>query len=504
MSPSIKRALAASVPLVIVETSDAAQTVASIIKQLNGKIDTCPVMQHDLARGLRGLNDPCAAYFAAAFKGQDPQTLKVAEALIMMGEYAASIEQKVFALFQNPQMYWSGERGQTIVQAIWNLRDTFKLSGSIFFMLVPPGTDIPNEIKSDSIVMKEPLPTAETIKPIVENVARTAKVLEQVKDIDRVIDTLLGYPNEFIVEQVASMSLSKKDGYDMRALWDLRVSMLKSMAGLEISLPSVTYANLAGCYGAKAFLNKYLHGRRPPRIVFWLDEIEKMIGGASNDGSNVSQALLEQFLFWTEQQKVDALLLTGIPGAGKSATAQCTAGEAGVPLARGSMSIAKGQYVGQSEAQWSRLLDAVAAIGQGRVLMLATCNNIGRLPPEVLSRFKLGTFFYDFPTDEESAAIWQLYIKQYELKDKPPVVKQWVGREIESCCHRAWLFNDPLSEAMKTVVPVSLSRAAEMAAFRQQANGCYNSAAYEGVFSIEMTQRQAAPAKRERKVEVEE
>lgn len=509
MALSIKKALAAGVPLVIVETSDATQTIDSILAQLNGKRDTCPIVRHDVARGLVGLNDASAAYLAAAFEGQDVQTIKVTELLIMMGAYAArDVEQPVFALFQNPQMYWTGDRGQQIVvQAIWNLRDVFKQSASIFFMLVPPGTPIPVEIKSDAIVMSEPPPTPEAIKKIVEDVTRSVPtgdgkfVYDKIQDIDRVIDTLLGYPNAFIVEQVISMSLAKT-GVDMRALWELRVSMLKTMAGLQISLPQNTFANLAGCLGIKSFLGKYLTGRRPPRIVFWLDEVEKMIGNAAGDSSNVSQALLEQFLYWTEKEKVDALLLTGVPGAGKSATAQCTAGEAGVPLARGSSSTAKGQYVGQSEAQWSRLLDAVASIGQGRVLLIGTCNNINLLQPEVLSRFRLGTFFYDYPTDEELAAIWQLYIKQYELKDKPPAVQQWVGREIESACYRAWLFNISLSEAAKTVVPVSLSSTVKMNALRQEASGRYNSAAYEGVYSVEMTQRQAASGRSGRRVEV--
>ena len=65
------------------------------------------------------------------------------------------------------------------------------------------------------------------------------------------------------------------------------------------------------------------------------------------------------------------------------------------------MSTVKGSLVGQSEGQFKALLKCVDAVGQGRVLMIATCNSLDALTPELMARFKLATFFYDYPDEEE-------------------------------------------------------------------------------------------------------
>jgi hypothetical protein len=102
-----------------------------------------------------------------------------------------------------------------------------------------------------------------------------------------------------------------------------------------------------------------------------------------------------------------------------------------------------------------------------------------------MARFKLGTFFYDYPDEAEQTALWKLYLKKYDLPDKPLKMDKWVGREVESCCHRAWLFRQPIVEAAKTVVPVSIASKGKMDALRNSASGRFNAASYVGVFDSE-------------------
>ena len=88
-----------------------------------------------------------------------------------------------------------------------------------------------------------------------------------------------------------------------------------------------------------------------------MDELNRMIsGGGGGDLSGTTDAMIEQWLFWTTEKRIRAVLAIGVPGAGKSATCKCAAGQAGVPLLRASMSTVKGSLVGQSESQMKRLL----------------------------------------------------------------------------------------------------------------------------------------------------
>jgi hypothetical protein len=344
-------------------------------------------------------------------------------------------------------------------------------------------------LKPDVLTFAELIPETKEIEAIVNQIAQAAKLKsDNIQNKAEVIDAVCGYPSAFAIEQALSVNVTAK-GFNVRGLWETRIATLRNLAGLEIALPASTFNDLAGLHGVKQFFGRYLRGRRKPRVVFLLDEIEKMVAASTTDLSGVTQALLEQFLFWTEEEKVDGALLLGIPGAGKTATAKAIAGEAGVPFARGSMSTVKGSLVGQSEAQMKTLLRTVSAIGQGNVLMLATCNNIESLPTEVQARFKLGTFFYDYPSEEELTALWQLYMTKYELQDNtPPKVTKWVGREIESCCYRAWLFNASLEEAIQYIVPISQSNGARLEALRKTCDGKYLNAAAPGIWQYPQTQ----------------
>ena len=230
------------------------------------------------------------------------------------------------------------------------------------------------------------------------------------------------------------------------------------------------------------------NGRQRPTAVALFDEIEKMVAGSQGgDLSGTSQAMVEQFLQWVELRKVQGLLLVGIPGAGKTRTAECFAGEIGGPLMRCSMSSVKGSLVGQSEQNMRALLKAIDSVADvdngGCVQMMATCNSVDALSPELMGRFKQGIMFWTYPDSEtELPSLWEYFMAKYELKGPIPPVRNWVGREVESCCYRAWQFGCTLAEAAKTVVPISVSNAAKMEALMQSASGRYLSAATFGPY----------------------
>jgi hypothetical protein len=140
--------------------------------------------------------------------------------------------------------------------------------------------------------------------------------------------------------------------------------------------------------------------------------------------------------------------------------------------------------VGSSGANLRAAQKTVDAISGGRVLAIATCNGIDALPPELQGRFQLGTFFFDAPTAEERAIIWDIYRKKYGIEDTDatPESNGWVGREIRECCKKAYRLKMTLSEAARYVVPVTRSNADKVAALRQSCSGKYLSASHPGVY----------------------
>jgi len=499
-----------SIPLVAFQTPDPAATISSCRQACNGK--SMPFLSWDSIRGLRpilmGVKDDATAEEKDMVNITNQRAANIANDIgdpidttnlpQCLGLLADKLDYSVtddpdktrLAIFMH-----SANRAlesADVVQGVWNLRDPFKSTARVLVLLGPTVT-LPPEIANDANVFDEPTPTEAEVDRMIDQLCDESKLaLPDGTQRARIKETLTGYLSLFAIENSLCLAMTK-DGFNLRALWDLKVSALRTTAGLEISQPTVTYADLAGCEGVKEFLLKVINGRRRPRGVFFLDEIEKMVAGSSGgDLSGTTQKQIEQFLYWTEERKVLAVLLVGVPGGGKSFTAKCTAGELAVPLLRGSISAAQSSLVGSSTQNMRMLLKTVDSVTAGETLMIATCNSLDNLTPEILSRFKLGVFVYDYPTRVENDALLALYRRKYKLPDEPfSAPDLWTGREIESLCDRAWLFKCSLAEAAKSVVPVSIANAARMETLRRSLNDRFLSAAEPGPYKY--SERKAQP-----------
>jgi len=145
-------------------------------------------------------------------------------------------------------------------------------------------------------------------------------------------------------------------------------------------------------------------------------------------------------------------MVVGMPGCGKSLTAKATAKLFNVPLLRLDVGKLLGKYVGESEDNMRRAINiaeaispcvlwvdeiekAFAGIGESgghevttrlfgyfltwmqekrsSVFVVATSNNISRLPAEFLRKGRFDEiFFVDFPNDEERRAIIEIHLKK--------------------------------------------------------------------------------------------
>jgi SpoVK/Ycf46/Vps4 family AAA+-type ATPase len=216
----------------------------------------------------------------------------------------------------------------------------------------------------------------------------------------------------------------------------------------------------------------------------YCDEIEKSLAGAGGDTSGTSQDQLGTLLKVMQDENLPGIILLGHCGTGKSAIAKAAGTMANAPVIACDLGAMKGSLVGQSEQRIRAALDVFKAISQGKGIVIATCNKIASLPPELRRRFSLGIFMVDLPDPDEQATIWPMWIKKYGLDSKQPLPdgNEFTGAEIRACCDVAFRTGLSLTEASKFIVPVIKSAPDQVKALREQANGRYISASKPGVY----------------------
>jgi ATP-dependent 26S proteasome regulatory subunit len=150
------------------------------------------------------------------------------------------------------------------------------------------------------------------------------------------------------------------------------------------------------------------------------------------------------------------VLLVGVPGCGKSLSAKFVAGSWNMALYRLDLANMQGMYVGQSEGRLKEALDTADRVapcvlwideiekglaagsydgsgvttrmighflywlqeGGKRVFVVATANDVSKLPPELLRRGRFDElFFVDLPSAPERQEIIALYTTKYLLRE---------------------------------------------------------------------------------------
>ena len=478
-----KAARRVSTPIIGVQTPDMAATIDTLVKAANGGANPPACLTWDLVRGLLWVNENGATELARtlASKGIDAATTgNPVEALTI----AQSLPAGSILFFMNAQRVY---QELSVLQAIWNLRDTFKLNRRML-VLLGPALRMPPELEGDVIVLDEPLPSPDECSTLIVKQYENADLKPPTKDVlDKATDAVMGLP-QFAVEQITAMSLSKaKQGVDLDLLWDRKRTAIAQTPGLSVWQGGESYDAIGGCGNIKRFLDRLIAGRSAFNAVVFIDEIEKAMAGSSGpagDSSGTSQDQLMQLLTFMQDKRTPGMIFIGHPGVAKSQVAKATGNKAGVPTIQMDLGGMKASLVGQSEERIRQALKVVDAVSGGRVLFIATCNDIAVLKPELRRRFKLGTFFFDLPNTEERDAIWQIYLRKYELQDDAarPDDQDWTGAEIENCCELAWALNTTLKDAASYIVPIAKAARGRVEKLREDADGRFISASYEGVY----------------------
>ncbi|MCA1685842.1 MAG: AAA family ATPase [Planctomycetia bacterium] len=359
-----------------------------------------------------------------------------------------------------------------------------------FVVILAPVVQVPVELEKLFVVVEHDLPGRDQLAAIARGVATEPGELPDGDGLGAVLDAAAGL-TRVEAENAFSLSLVRHGRLAADVLWELKGQALRKSGLLTLHRGGETFADLGGLEALKSFCSRAL---RP--------------GGSPS-------------------ARPRGVLLLSPPGCGKSAFAKSLGNETGRPTLVLDVGTLFGSLVGQTEErtrQVLRQLDAmapcvafldeidkgfsgVASGGQtdsgvgarmfgsflcwlndhtSDVFVVATSNDIARLPPEMsrAERFD-GVFFVDLPGPREKEAIWRMYLARYGLDpaQRLPRDHDFTEAEIRSCCRLAALLDLPLTEAAANIVPVAVTAGESVERLRTWVSGRCLSADRPGIYT---------------------
>lgn len=368
---------------------------------------------------------------------------------------------------------------------------------------------IPETMQKEITIVDMPLPSLEEIK------SKFDKMITQNKQIDtskldengkeRICKAALGLTlqeaeNAFALAMVND---GRIDGEDLSTILSEKMQVIKKTGILEFINTDIKIADVGGLENLKNWLRK--------RNNSWSESAKKYCLPAPK-----------------------GVLITGVPGCGKSLTAKAMSAAWQLPLLKLDFGKIFSGIVGSSEENMRKAIKTAEAVApsilwvdeiekslsglnsngdsgtssrifgtfltwmqekSAPVFVIATANNISSLPAELLRKGRFDEiFFVDLPTQRERQEIFKLHLSK-RLKDKDVASKLevnddlykqlaqmtegFVGAEIEqvviTALYEAFFNNRPLefsdlTNTIKNVVPLSVTQKEQILSLRQWAN----------------------------------
>lgn len=504
---AFQSARASGTPILCVETPDPAATMQRLANELNGKKDETPIMVHTLSGGLQAWIDPLTGkpngpgeVYCQTISGDG--LLKPDECLTEIRKNP--VKRGIVFIPNAHRLLREGDPGTPfIVQSIWLCRDVFKSQGvGMTLVLLAPSLALPSDLARDVITIEEALPDETELAALVDSITGDAGV-EKPKDEDRkrILDSLRGLAR-FEAEQILSMSLDPKaeagSQIDLAGLWQKKVKAIEATGGLKVWKGNETVDDVAGNKNALDLLLNDIRGFQSTCLVF-IDEADKAFQAAATDSSGVTGDQNKVLLSYIQDNDVIGATLLGPPGTGKTLAMKALAGTLKIPLIMMDLGEAKSRYVGDSEANIRAMVRIIQAISAGRAFFCIGMNRDVTLPPELRRRFSYELLYFDLPNKAERQAAWKIHTTRLsfrgqkcalapELADYNAVEDAgWTGAEIKNACLKAYTKGIKLSEAAKSIVPVSRSASTEVEAARKAASGKYISASEPRIYTYTQT-----------------
>ena len=293
-------------------------------------------------------------------------------------------------------------------------------------------TVIPRELENYITVFDIPLPALNEIQALIREFIDDLEIAVEEDIINDIALSFKGL-NEFQIKQI--LNLAYQDGGcidkdDKLLILKEKEQFIKKSGMLEIVPFSETVDDIGGLENLKKWL------ARKAKIFANLDKAIKF-------GVDIPKGIM----------------IIGMPGCGKSLTAKATASLFEIPLVRLDVGRLLGKYVGESEENMRKALKlseaispcvlwideiekAFAGVGgdgggsdvttrlfgqfltwvqekENTVFIVATANDISRMPPEFLRKGRFDElFFVDLPNGEERRKILDIHLKKRKKWNK--------------------------------------------------------------------------------------
>jgi len=417
---SLRRLIRARFPLLSIQTAEESRALAEIASVVGNRHQIAPARQvytWSTANGFAALGQ------AGTAETRTPHAALAAAAALTMPSV-------VVLLDLHP---WLGSQtSPPDTQLVRAIKDTVRYykDGPVprTLILVSPTPSIPPDLQSLVTLVDFPLPTEVQIRStldgmIARNTAAGAlTVALGPEGAERLAKAALGL-TAFEAENAFARAMvddGRLTDADITLVQDEKKQIVQKSGVLEVVSSSISLDDIGGLENLKTWLRK--------RNGSWMDEA-RAYGLPAPKG----------------------VLVTGVPGCGKSMTAKAMASAWSLPLVRLDIGRVFGGLVGASEQNMRTALRTAEAIapcvmwideiekgfasgasGSGdsgtaarvfgtflswmqektaAVFVMATANQISLLPPEMMRKGRFDEiFFIDLPTDLERTAIFSLHL----------------------------------------------------------------------------------------------
>ncbi|TVQ78279.1 MAG: AAA family ATPase [Bradymonadales bacterium] len=358
-------------------------------------------------------------------------------------------------------------------------------------ILLSPCLNIPLELSKEMAVLDMPLPDRKEIEQIYKKIPAEV-VSSDADELDACIEAALGLTEEEI-ENVFAKSVVSKGQVNVETILSEKRQLVQKSGILDFIPVQESFENIGGLENLKSWLVR----RR---------------GGFSQEARDIKLPCPR------------GILLTGIPGCGKSLTAVCTGAAWKLPVLRLDLGKVFSGLVGSSEENMRLAIKTAESVapsilwideiekgmaggsssgasdgGTGSrvfgtfltwmqekkkpVFVLATANDISGLPPEMLRKGRFDEiFFVDLPSESERLSILEIHLSKrswtvegFSTEEFLKLSEGFTGAEIEQTLidarFDAFFRGDSLTmsglkEAFSSTVPLSRSMSEKINALR--------------------------------------
>jgi ATP-dependent 26S proteasome regulatory subunit len=352
-------------------------------------------------------------------------------------------------------------------------------------LIITPNAKIPDELKDEAVIVEFPPPNAAELEAVLNRLAKAPGVKVNLTKLGRekLVQAALGLTAAQAQRVFAKAIVGDGvlDDRDIRMVTDEKKQIIRESKALEFYPATKTPEDVGGLEVLKQ----------------WLRLRERAFTQEARD-------------YGLPAPKGIAMI--GIPGTGKSLSAKMIAGLWRLPLLRLDVGALYGSFMGESEERARKALQLAETVSPtvlwidemekalshgdmdsgtstrvfgtiltwlqektAPVFVVATANNISKLPPEVLRKGRFDEiFFLDLPTLEERRAIFNVHLAKrnrlapdFDVERLAQASEGYVGAEIEQAVIDAMYvgFNegrefttDDIAAALKRQVPLAISQ----------------------------------------------